>query len=115
MVSSIKFYHAPCCGLCLALLILLVVSADAYKTLDGGLLFIKIEQMIVSPVGDFATQYLHAHLLNMFSDDFVLVNKKKTDVYKTLEELLPLQVNVQAVASREVRGVFPSCNMLAVL
>lgn len=30
---------------------------------------------------------------------------KKADVYKTLEELVPLQVNVQAVASREVRRV----------
>ena len=27
----------------------------------------------------------------------------QADVYKTLEELVPLQVNVQAVASREVR------------
>ncbi len=26
----------------------------------------------------------------------------QADVYKTLEELVPLQVNVQAVASREV-------------
>lgn len=30
--------------------------------------------------------------------------KSQADVYKTLEELVPLQVNVQAVASREVRG-----------
>lgn len=27
---------------------------------------------------------------------------RKADVYRTLEELVPLQVNVQAVASREV-------------
>lgn len=34
---------------------------------------------------------------------------RKADVYKTLEELVPLQVNVQAVASREVSesDVFP--------
>lgn len=31
--------------------------------------------------------------------------KLQADVYKTLEELVPLQVNVQAVASREVRGI----------
>ena len=39
----------------------------------------------------------------------VLCLCRKADVYKTLEELVPLQVNVQAVASREVSesDVFP--------
>lgn len=32
----------------------------------------------------------------------LLPTTPQADVYKTLEELVPLQVNVQAVASREV-------------
>lgn len=79
------------------------------KTLDGSEHCTQMESTIVSLCSFrrfiyILIVYMHTKHIRaeMFVDDFVLVNNK-ADVYKTLEQLVPLQVNVQAVASREVR------------